>query len=169
MSGIERPVRPLEGHWVVEGGVFLQAPGAGDPLVGASVEVSRRIPFGAHTVQVQQLTLDDHWTFDAGVGLQTLGWSGWRPQVLAATARAGMAYNLLDLFDIGLAVRGGYAHAADGPEGSHGPVWGGGLRGVTTVAPYSIVIEGGVLSVPSLPGDRGGLGPYALLSGAYLF
>lgn len=138
------------GRWVLEPQLSIASPGFESPQVGPSLDFYRRIPFGNKTLALSQLTMDTHWSLDLGVGARTGGWADGRPQFIATTARAGIAYNLFNRIGAGLTFRGGYANVAR-PEDQtgHGLIYGGGLRLGAVVDSMIISAETGFLSMPS--------------------
>lgn len=153
------------GRWVLEPQFSIASPGFKAPQVGPSLEFSRRIPFGAKTVALSQLTMDTHWSLDLGVGGRTGGWADGRPQFFAATARAGINYNLFNRIGAGLTLRGGYANVSrPDDETGHGLVWSGGLRFAAIIDSNFFSAETGYLSMPSSQGEGREGGFYGLVS-----
>ncbi|HSA60425.1 MAG TPA: hypothetical protein VLJ37_12165 [bacterium] len=157
------------GRWVLEPQLSLASPGFRSPQVGPSLEFSRRIPFGAKTVELSQLTMDTHWSLDLGVGGRTGGWTDGRPQFFAGTARAGINYNLFNRIGAGLTLRGGYANVArPGDETGHGVMWSGGLRFAAIIDSRFFSAETGYLSMPSSQGEGREGGFYGLVGFGFI-
>jgi len=159
----------LTSRWVLEGGVVVASPDFERTQAGASLDVVRRIPFGAHKLNLDKLSLDDHWTLDLGLGLQSLGWAGGRPATLSVTARSGVSYNILNVVDVGFNLRGGYANVSNGDGSQGGPWWSAGFRMMTSVNPVSVFTEGGFFSQPAVPGGSRETGVYGIVGAGYLF
>jgi hypothetical protein len=161
-----------QGRWNLEGAFVLAAPDFQVAQPGASVEFTRRIPFGARTVELSQLTMDNHWSFDVGVGVQSFGWRNGRPGLLAGTGRVGFNYNLFNRIGVGLAARGGYANVAgavEGQEANGGVLFGGGLRLSAIITSVTAFSEIGVLSLPSANGEGRDGTFYGLAGLGYMF
>ncbi len=142
------------GRWVLEPQLSIASPGFEAPQVGPSLEFSRRIPFGAKTVELSQLTMDTHWSLDLGVGGRTGGWTDGRPQFMAAAARAGINYNLFNRIGVGLTLRGGYANVArEDRDSANGFIWSGGFRFAAIVDSVLFSSEVGLMSLPSSQGE----------------
>lgn len=142
------------GRWILEPQLSIASPGFQAPQVGPSLEFARRIPFGAKTLELSQLTMDNHWSLDLGLGARTGGWADGRPQFFAGMARAGINYNLFNRIGAGLTLRGGYANVARTGEDSHnGVAWSGGLRFAAIVNSFLFSSEVGYLNLPSSKSD----------------
>lgn len=158
------------GRWVLNGSLSLASPGFGTPQIGPSLELTRHIPFGAKTVALSQMSMDNYWSLDLGAGGRTGGWAGGRPQFFAAMARAGINYNLFNRIGAGLTFRGGYADVArEGGDAANGVAWSGGLRMNVIVTSLAFFSEVGVLSLPSATGEGRDNGPYGMVGGGWMF